>query len=100
MQGSQTRSPREGLMRPVNVRKNENFCLMKIFYLIFQNLIGNSKLFFQFSMCPQDLFLESHAAPSQFELETPVVEQPFYVVCAYLMLIWEVPGFYKRVHLN
>ncbi len=37
-QGSQTRGPREGLMRPANIRKNEDFLgNIKFFLLIFPN---------------------------------------------------------------
>jgi hypothetical protein len=73
LQGSQTCGPREGPMRPANIRKNEDFegniksfCL---FYQIIWFLTHNSKILFPCG--PRDLTLSLMRPASQFEFETP-----------------------------
>ena len=77
-QGSQTRGPREGPMRPANIRINDglkkNLIILPIFFNIAKKIKG---LFFSLFQCsPRILFWGLMRLASQFELETPGLGDP------------------------
>ena len=75
-QGSQTRSLREGPMRPANNKKNEEFkAILRHFALFLQYINFELKIKNNFFQCgPRDLSLSLVRPLSHFEFETPGVD--------------------------